>query len=308
MKRLVVILGAVALLVSGCAKNRAVGVGPADTPSPTPTHTKSSPQPSPSPSARSTPTEPSPRPSDEPSPTGTVTYQLWFAGDDSQLYLVHRTEPATEAVGRASLTALLEGPNAEEADAGVGTQIPPGTSLVDLSIVDGLATVNLSNEYFSGGSAVSEWTRLGQVVCTIDQFRSVDAVTIQLEGDPIKTFDIQGRALHRPWQCGDFEQILPAIVVEEPGIGQTVSSPFTVSGTANVFEATVSYRLLDDGGNEVASGFVTATCGTGCRGDYTDDISYTVDHAQPGTLEVFEESAENGQPINMVRIPLSLEP
>ncbi|HEX9376687.1 MAG TPA: Gmad2 immunoglobulin-like domain-containing protein [Actinomycetota bacterium] len=307
MKRLVVILGVLALVAAGCAKHRAVGVGPADTSTPTPPDTTS---PIPEPSNSAPPTA-RPSPTDtqtSPTPASTVTYEVWFAGDDSSLFLVHRTEPATEAVGRASLTALLGGPSGEESDAGVGTQVPPGTSLVDLSISSGEATVNLSNEYFSGGSAVSEWTRLGQVVCTIDQFRSVDAVTIQLEGDPIKTFDIQGRALHRPWQCGDFEQILPAIVVEEPGIGQTVSSPFTVSGTANVFEATVSYRLLDDGGNEVASGFVTATCGTGCRGDYTDDISYTVDHAQPGTLEVFEESAENGQPINMVRIPLSLEP
>ena len=102
--------------------------------------------------------------------------------------------------------------------------------------------------------------------------------------------------------------MLPAILVESPIIGARVSSPVTVSGTANVFEATVSLRILDENGNEIARTFTTATCGTGCRGDYSVSIPFNVDRQQRGTIEVFESSAKDGSPINLVRIPVTLMP
>jgi hypothetical protein len=81
-----------------------------------------------------------------------------------------------------------------------------------------------------------------------------------------------------------------------------------VSGTANVFEATVSLRILNARGKEIARTFTTATCGTGCRGDYSVSVSYRVDREQAGVIEVFESSAEDGRPINVVRIPVTLTP
>jgi len=90
-------------------------------------------------------------------------------------------------------------------------------------------------------------------------------------------------------------------------IGASVGSPVEVSGTADVFEATVSLRILDADGNEIASGCTTATCGPGCRGTYRTTLAFHVDHDQSGTAEVFEASAENGQPINVVDIPVTLQ-
>jgi hypothetical protein len=81
-----------------------------------------------------------------------------------------------------------------------------------------------------------------------------------------------------------------------------------VQGTANVFEATVSLRILDSGGREIARTFTTATCGTGCRGRYSKSVRFSVSSEQPGTIEVFEESAEDGRPINVVTIPVMLRP
>jgi hypothetical protein len=98
------------------------------------------------------------------------------------------------------------------------------------------------------------------------------------------------------------------IEVTEPADGVTVTSPVTISGTADVFEATVSIRILDETGNVIADTFATATCGTGCRGDYSDRVRFAVDTEQPGTIEVFEVSAEDGSMINMVRIPVTLLP
>jgi hypothetical protein len=101
---------------------------------------------------------------------------------------------------------------------------------------------------------------------------------------------------------------LPAITVRSPVIGAQVTSPVTVSGTADVFEATVSVRILDSAGHEIARTFTTASCGTGCRGGYSVTIPYSVPRTQPGTVEVFESSAKDGLPINVQLIPVTLAP
>jgi hypothetical protein len=60
----------------------------------------------------------------------------------------------------------------------------------------------------------------------------------------------------------DYADLPALIVVSDPVVGQRVSSPVTVAGTANVFEATVTLRLLDASGREIATRFTTVTCGT----------------------------------------------
>jgi hypothetical protein len=98
------------------------------------------------------------------------------------------------------------------------------------------------------------------------------------------------------------------IEVTEPARGATVTSPVTISGTADVFEATVSIRILDATNNTLADTFATATCGTGCRGDYTIDVPFSVNTQQQGVIQVFEVSAKDGSMINIVRIPVTLTP
>jgi hypothetical protein len=308
MKRLIATLAATGLLVAaGCAGQGAVGVEPVDTNSGSPTPSeRPSTGPSTEPTTGPTPSGSPTTTTSEPTPSGTVTYEVWFTLND-RLSPVTRTDPATQAVGSASMNALLAGPDNGEAQAGKGTQIPPGTKLLGLNISGGTATVDLSGEFLSGGSAVSEFTRIGQVVFTISQFKTVDDVNLRLDGDPVKTFDQQGRSLGRAWTREDFELLLPAIIVESPAVGQTVTSPVTVSGTADVFEATVSMRIQDRDGNVLAEAFTTATCGSGCRGDFSQAVGFHVTQTQPGTVMVFESSAEDGRPINVVRIPVILQ-
>ena len=98
----------------------------------------------------------------------------------------------------------------------------------------------------------------------------------------------------------------PAIVVKQPASGDEVASPVTISGTADVFEATVHVRILDSGGLEVAARFTTATCGSGCRGEFSTELSFFVEQTQDGTIEVFEQSAEDGSAINVVTVPVVL--
>jgi spore germination protein GerM len=301
MKRLIVSAITIGLLGAACAGTGAVRVSPLDqNPSPS---TTSKPRPT---TSKTPTTEPSSTPSETSTPTGTLTVHVWFTQGE-HLFLATRSQAATVAVGRAALTQLLAGPTSQERDAGVGTTIPAGTELIDLNIQDGVATVDMNGAYDDGGGSLSMRMRLAEVVYTITQFPSVQGVDFQLDGSAVEAFSGEGIVLDHPQTRADFEDLLPAIVVETPGPGDAVSSPLTISGTANVFEATVSYRIEDENGHSVADGYATATCGTGCRGTYVVTVDYQVGHDQQGTVVVFESSAQDGSEINVVRIPVTLK-
>ena len=104
------------------------------------------------------------------------------------------------------------------------------------------------------------------------------------------------------------ETPLPPIAVALPQSGMRVSSPITITGSANVFEATVNIRVLNGDGEVIAESFAMATCGTGCRGDFSTQIDVPIDAEQPGTVQVFEYSAKDGSMINVVEIPVTLVP
>ncbi len=282
MKRLSIAAALIGLLGTACASG-AASLGPA------PSGPSESASPSGSPSSTSTRTT-----TPVPTVSRSITYQVWFVRG-GKLFATRRTVPATPAIGRAALSAVLAGPSDPERAAGVRTAVPSGTRLLGLEIHDGIAFVDFSTE-FRGTGAIAP-ILFGQVVWTIGQFSTVDRVVIKVDG--AETTDV-------PQTKDEYERFLPAIVVFSPVIGSAVSNPVTISGTANVFEATVSLRILDQNGSEVARGFTQATCGTGCRGDYSDPLSYQVDHEQPGTIEVFENSAKDGSPINVQRIPVTL--
>jgi hypothetical protein len=256
---------------------------------------------------------PSPSPiTESPTPTEIGLTQLvveqWFTKGE-QLYLTHTTVESQPAIGKATLEALLAGPPTT-ADPEVETQIPPDAMLLDLTINGGVAHVNLSQEFetLDDGCAICDELRLAQVVYTLTQFPTVNNVLFELEGQPIRTFGSHGILLDGPQDRKDFEQDAPPIVVETPYEGEEVASPILMTGTANVFEATVSYRLVDGAGNEIKTGFTTATCGTGCRGRFTERIKFEVSERTEAVLQVFESSAENGEPLHEVDIPLTLLP
>ena len=206
------------------------------------------------------------------------------------------------------MEVLLEGPSELETEVDVVSAIPEGTELLDLSISDGVATVDLSGEYESGGGSASMFARLAQVVYTLTQFPTVENVEFRIDGEPVDTFSGEGIVLDGPQERKDYEDQLPAILVEEPGVGEEVSSPFTASGTANVFEATVSIRLVSADGEVLRETFTTATCGTGCRGDYDGKVKFDVSEPTEAILEVYESSAEDGSAIHVERIPVTLLP
>lgn len=232
---------------------------------------------------------------------------MWF-GYGEWLFVTERTEPSSPRVGAAAVTALLAGPSGAERAAGVGTSILEGTELLGLSIDGGIATVDLSRMFGSGGGSLSMFSRLAQLTYTLTQFPGVRGVNLKMDGKPVKVFGGEGIILDQPMTRRSFRDRLPSILVRSPLIGEQVSSPVTISGTANVFEATVSISILDAQGSEIANTTTMATCGTGCRGTYSTAVAFTIDRTQAGTVRVYEASAEDGRPIHVVDIPVVLLP
>jgi hypothetical protein len=102
------------------------------------------------------------------------------------------------------------------------------------------------------------------------------------------------------------EDPLPPIVIESPLPGDSVASPIRVTGTANVFEATVSFEVRDHAGDVVMRGFTTATSGNGTRGTFETELAVP-ELAGPATIVAFEASAEDGSPLHVVQVPVTVD-
>ncbi|MEV0154041.1 Gmad2 immunoglobulin-like domain-containing protein [Micromonospora sp. NPDC050686] len=295
MRRFLAPLLAATLLAAGCADARSGTLGPAPTlPAPASTTAPATPAAAPTPDIAPTPTTSAPAPpppasttAAEPTPTGGVTVQLWFVRH-GRIVPTARTRPATAATSRLALTELAAGPSPAEAATGMTTLLSTGGQIV--RITEGTATVAVPAG-FDQGEAPTVRLRRAQLVWTLTQFPTVRRVDL---GDGV------------PATRADYAALLPPILVTGPLVGQRVATPVTVTGTAQVFEATVSVRVLDRDGREVGTGFTTATCGTGCRGDYRATVRYRLAVAGPGTIEVYEVSARDGSRVNVVAVPVVL--
>ena len=249
-----------------------------------------------------------------PSPVGTTIVRAYYFLDgpagSAGLVPVLREIPSTKAVATAAVTALLDGPTARErgGDPAISTVIPTGTKLLDLTVTDGVASVDLSSEFKSGGGSASVLGRLAQVVFTLTQFPTVKSVAFQVEGQAVTAFGGEGAVLDGPVTRADYKDQLPAIFADRPAWMAGFGNPGRVTGTADVFEAQFRVTLLDGTGHQLFDGPVHATCGTGCRGTFDISVAYKVDKAQWGTLRLWNPSAKDGSPEDVREYPVWLTP
>jgi spore germination protein GerM len=245
---------------------------------------------------------------------GTTIVRAYFflAGTEGTAGLVPvlREVPSTKAVAAAAMTALLGGPTANErnADPAISTVIPKDTELLDLSIKDGVATVDLSGEFESGGGSASVLGRLAQVVYTLTQFPTVKSVLFEVDGQPVKAFGGEGVVLDKPVARADYIDQLPVIFADRPAWGAGFGNPGRVVGSADVFEAQFNVTLIDASGHKLFDGPAHATCGTGCRGTFDFTVPYTVAKAQWGTLRLWDASEKDGSPELIRDYPVWLTP
>ena len=97
----------------------------------------------------------------------------------------------------------------------------------------------------------------------------------------------------------------PAIVVETPRKNVEVSSPVSVSGTADVVGGGVTVRVLDHGGDELAAIEVEVDCGQGCPATFGTELAFFVQHPEDGWVEVI--GATNDRPAVTI-VPVVLVP
>lgn len=309
-----VILLAIVAVVSGCSPAGGLGPVPSRAPTPAPSVGQGDPDltPAPSGAAPSSPVageSPDSGPSASPGETTIVRTYFYLGGEPGSAGLVPllREVPRTQAVGAAAVNALLVGPTAaDSAERVITSAIPIGSRLLGLSIENGVATVDLSSEFESGGGSLSVFVRLGQVVYTLTQFPTVDSVRFEIEGRAVTVFSSEGIVLDGPVNRDDYADLLPSIFVDRPAYGAGLGNPARISGSANVFEAQFLVTILDGPGATLAEVPVMATCGTGCLGTFDVTVPYTVSISRWGTLRVWDGSAKDGSPENVREYPVWL--
>jgi len=203
---------------------------------------------------------------------------------DGKVWPVVREVQASDDAPTAVMDDLVAGPSPQEQEDLELTTAIPAQATPEVSVENGVATVELDEELSSEGRA--------QVVYTLTQFPTVESV------------EIEGESYTR----ADFEEQTPSVLVESPLAFEQVATPLRAEGTANTFEANFAFTITDAEGVLLAENFVTATSGTGTRGTFEFSESFTAAPGSEITLTVFENSAEDGSRMNEVEIPLTVAP
>jgi hypothetical protein len=140
----------------------------------------------------------------------TLPVQISFTNGDEFVPSVRwvADRGSLEIAAADAIRALIAGPTAAERAAGLGTQIPAGTRLLDLTVGDDrVATVDLSTEFETAGDEASIRVRLGQVACTLDEMVDTDIIdrtVFLLDGQRVDVLAGNSIVLSEPVSCSDF--------------------------------------------------------------------------------------------------------
>jgi len=141
-------------------------------------------------------------------PGTTSDVAVWFVRGET-LESTTRSVPSVARIGAEAVKALLAGPTAAETRAGLATAVPKDTRFNDLVIdAAGIAKVDLSRDFESGGGSLGITLRLAQVTCTVGQFPSVKGVRFALAGELVSVFSGDGIVLDKPVTCDTYRQVV----------------------------------------------------------------------------------------------------
>ncbi|QIG40340.1 hypothetical protein G5T42_13350 [Microbacterium sp. 4R-513] len=100
-----------------------------------------------------------------------------------------------------------------------------------------------------------------------------------------------------------------AITIDRPSGGKTVSVPFVVSGSADVFEAALTIDAVDASGMQACVRHLMATSGSGTRGTWEGTLAFPPEEdTLEVTLRAYTLSAQDGSMANLVEQPLTISP
>lgn len=142
-----------------------------------------------------------------PAPAEASEASLYWVSAGENLLGVAREVPASDEPARTAMEQLLLGPTPGELTTwpAISTAIPEGTRLLGLSVEDGVAVVDLSGEFASGGGSFSVIARLAQVTHTLCGVPGIEAVEFWLDGEPVGVFSSEGLILDGPQVPEDFD-------------------------------------------------------------------------------------------------------
>jgi len=105
------------------------------------------------------------------------------------------------------------------------------------------------------------------------------------------------------------ETSVAAITIEHPAEGQTVSVPFTASGTADTFEAALTIDVVDAEGVARCVRHLTATSGSGTRGTWQGVLAFPPEEdLLQATMRAYTVSAKDGSMADVVEFPVTVAP
>ena len=240
--------------------------------------------------------ETSPRPVDQPTSSqrqaAPVTVPVYYVGDGGiRLYReFHRVE-STDPAAEIALRQMLRG---EPVDPDYFTPWDGDVSSVRHKA--GVITVNLRDAVAYRGTDLLDpagEVAVQQLVYTVQAaVQSTEPVVIHLAGvSPNLGATIP---TGEPIERADPLKVQAMVWITEPAEGAVVSSPVTVEGVANVFEANVNWEVLQ--GDQVVKEGYTMTGGAYEFSPFKETIELP-----PGdyTLRFFEASAKDGRPTHV---------
>ncbi|MDP9143724.1 MAG: GerMN domain-containing protein, partial [Actinomycetota bacterium] len=187
---------------------------------------------------------------------------------------------------------------------GFETMIPAEVEVMSVTRGDQVIVVDMNQAFVDGaGGLLADFTMLNQLIFTAGDGEEISEVLFTVGGEPVTAFGTDGIDISQPLGRDAFLDQLNSVIVDSAPTG-TGDAPLTVSGFANVFEATVSMELVDLDGNVVYEDFANASCGTGCWGAFSFHIDGFDFEATPVTMTVFWHSPEDGEPGDVVSIPV----
>ncbi len=160
---------------------------------------------------------PSEVPFDLLTPTSSTSTAVPRATMPAEVFLLRgsRLEAAPRQVASPStvgtvMAALVQGPTGEESERGLRSAVTPETSILSAEVVNGAATINVS-EAFSRVGVRDQISALAQVVYTATNLPSVDRVQILLDGQVVQVPRADGTSTDAPLRRSDYSSFAPVL-------------------------------------------------------------------------------------------------
>ena len=137
------------------------------------------------------------------------------------------------------------------------------------------------------------------------------AATDAEDGTPTSTETPAETATAEPEIClpNPDQVTLEFQIIDEPRPGTTSTSPVTITGHILAFEAVFQVTIFDAAGNMLVDTFgMSEPAEIGERAPFSIDVAFEVDEPTPACIWVYEKSAQDGSPINVGQIPVTLSP